>query len=155
VPVCKRGSTTVLTYKQDARKIKRPTVKFRDLSSTLRLRQGGDLDLDVPVDGFQSEAGSVNRAEADDSEDEVDSNDDSDRAGGEENFDAWGARRTGQKYDHEPGDRFIAGDLANLQSHALRDLLSDSPLVAPKQTQLAPAVQRGPPRRLQESDYTM
>ncbi|KAI0683304.1 hypothetical protein BC835DRAFT_1311118 [Cytidiella melzeri] len=130
----------------DARKIKRPTVKFRDLSSTLRLRQGGDLDLNVPVDGFQSEAGSVNRAEADDSEDEVDSNDDSDRAGGEENFDAWGARRTGQKYDHEPGDRFIAGDLANLQLHALRDLLSDSPLVAPKQT---------PPRRLQESDYTM
>ncbi|KAI0686783.1 hypothetical protein BC835DRAFT_1309388 [Cytidiella melzeri] len=137
----------------DSHKVKRPTVKFRDLRSTLHVRQDRDPDLlEVRVEG---EAG---RAEADDStasEDEVESDEGGDRASEIEDFAEWGAqsRRTRQKYDDEPGERFVVSDMANLQSHALRDLLSDIPLATTKQPQSV--VPRGPPRKLQESDWTM
>ena len=56
-------------------------------------------------------------------------------------------------YSGEPSEHLIVEDIANLNSHVLRDLLSDEPITAPKPSQpMPPPIMCSEPRIIQESD---
>ncbi|KAI0699454.1 hypothetical protein BC835DRAFT_1459777 [Cytidiella melzeri] len=138
------------------RKVRRPTVRFCDLNFALRMQQNRparDPNQDV---GHEDER--AHEAESDssaDSEGEFDYDGLNNEYAKGATRDLWGASRPTRQYDSEPGDRFVVSDVADLQSLALQDLLSDTPLVVAKSSQPVPIIQRGPPRRLREFDYTM
>ncbi|KAI0683385.1 hypothetical protein BC835DRAFT_1524251 [Cytidiella melzeri] len=129
------------------RKVRRPTVRFRDLNSALRMQQNVGHE-DERADEAESDSLADSEGEFD-----YDGRNNEDAKGGTR--DLWGA-------SHQPDNTTVnqAMDLLSATwltfSHShFRDLLSDTPLVVAKSSQPVPIIQRGPPRRLQESDYTM
>ncbi|KAI0088206.1 hypothetical protein BDY19DRAFT_949555 [Irpex rosettiformis] len=150
----------------DAREpARRPTVRFRDLESTLRLNGKGQ----VPGSSTQLGGMSADRVELSESDSESsawssDSESESDDTGAagdnsvtEGGF-GWDTAQTQTRraYQNEPSNRLVVEDIANLNSYTLRDLLSDEPLVTvPKPSQPLVTPVRTQPRTLRESDWSL
>ncbi|KAI0748984.1 hypothetical protein BC629DRAFT_1444986 [Irpex lacteus] len=156
------------------RAARRPTVRFRDLNSTIR-RKTNNKKSSNSANASASEndtAGSDSAGGTSSSESDSDS--DSGGEGGDSNnvqepgrasdsefeeFD-WDTAQTRKQrpYDKEPSDRLVVEEIANLNSHTLRDLLSDEPVTAPSRPARPVAAapkKSSQPRILQESDWSL
>ena len=133
--------------------MKQPTVRFHDLDSTLR-RHGGQNSNSADTGTGSSPDSDEETTDAESTGGHDDESESDNKEGNPNSVQSQADTQQSQRpYSDEPSEHLIVEDIANLNSHVLRDLLSDEPITAPKPSQpMPPPIMCSEPRIIQESD---
>ena len=145
-------------YYQDNRAVvRRPTVRFRNLNSTLHRYQHSDNNVNPESSRVDAESTSTDSISDDNGDESVEDTEDESNTqlDVDENTEEPLGRESQRRrpYDKERGDRILVADVANLNSYILHDLLSDTPLSVPKPQFPTVSPNSSQPRTLRASDW--